>query len=145
MVRPLLRPSSKLTSTGPAAGQPQFGPSPSLRASLDDDATGGTAGAGVTLAEAAALPDAAVVGRAGGGVRVSAGVAVVVGRGSTRGAPSGLTTTPVAGSLAGGATRTTCPTSIRLGFSRLFQVAMSRQFWPDSSAMRMSVSPGLTV
>jgi hypothetical protein len=48
-------------------------------------------------------------------------------------------------SLVGGTTRSTCPTSMMLGFSRLFQRTMSRQFWPFSRPMRIMVSPGLTV
>jgi uncharacterized protein (DUF697 family) len=51
----------------------------------------------------------------------------------------------LASSVPGGATRSTWPTSITFGLSRLFQRAMSRQFWPLSSAMRISVSPGRTV
>ena len=44
----------------------------------------------------------------------------------------------------GGTTRNTCPTSIRLAFSRLFQRAMSFQLWPVSKPIRIRVSPGLT-
>jgi len=50
-----------------------------------------------------------------------------------------------AASTEGETTRSTCPTSIRLGLSRWFQAARSRQFCPVSSATRISVSPGLTV
>jgi hypothetical protein len=48
-------------------------------------------------------------------------------------------------SCPGGLTRNTCPTSIKLGFSRPLHRAMSRQFWPWSRPMRIKVSPGLTV
>ena len=37
------------------------------------------------------------------------------------------------------------PLSIRFGSAKLFQACKSRQFWPESSPMRISVSPGLTV
>ena len=46
---------------------------------------------------------------------------------------------------AGGTTRSTCPTSITFGLSIPFQRATSRQFWPLSRPMRISVSPGFTV
>jgi len=45
----------------------------------------------------------------------------------------------------GGTTRNTCPTSMRLGFSRLFQATTSRQFCPLSRAILITVSPDLTV
>ena len=61
---------------------------------------------------------------------------------STLGAVTGLVATAGA---SGGATRSTCPTSITLGFSMPFQRAMSRQLCPFSRAMRISVSPGLTM
>ena len=55
----------------------------------------------------------------------------------------GLVPTPF-GSAPGGTTRRVCPTSMRLGLSMLFQRAMSRQFCPLSSEIRISVSPGRT-
>jgi hypothetical protein len=49
------------------------------------------------------------------------------------------------GSTPGGTMRRLWPTSMTCGGSRLFQRAMSFQFWPLSRPMRMSVSPGLTM
>ena len=115
-------------------------PIPSLAADLAEGRT--TSRALVDEALARIDDKAGEGGRASARGSVCAGA---TGRASARGADSGLTITPEGASVEGGTTRTTCPTSIRLGFSRLFQVAMSRQFCPDSRAMRMSVSPGLTV
>ena len=50
-----------------------------------------------------------------------------------------------AASMAGGATRNTCSTSITLGLSRPFHLAMSRHAWPWSKAILVSVSPGRTL
>lgn len=66
---------------------------------------------------------------AAGGVRAGS-----VGAGSVATAPP-----------AGGTTRSTWPTSITLGLSSLFQLAMSRQGWPTSVAIFMMVSPARTV
>ena len=52
---------------------------------------------------------------------------------------------PSPGAAPGGTTRTTWPTSMALGFSKLLQRAMSFQLWPCSKPMRIKVSPGLTV
>jgi hypothetical protein len=61
------------------------------------------------------------------------------------GAEDAAETTGAVEPATGGTTRNTCPTSNRLGFSNWFQRARSRQFWPVSSPMRMSESPGRTV
>ncbi len=53
---------------------------------------------------------------------------------------------PFTAAASGGCTRSTWPHfESRSGLSRPFQRAMSRQFWPFSSAMRTSVSPRSTV
>ena len=46
---------------------------------------------------------------------------------------------------AGGSTRSTWPTSITFGLSRLFHLTRSFQFWPLSRPTRIIVSPGFTV
>ena len=101
---PLLRVSSKRSSKAPLTGQEKLSSSPSAWLAP-----------GLTLS--LALPF-----KARGLTRESAA-----------GAGSGVTVTPgltTTGSLPGGATRRTWPTSIRFGFSRAFQRARSRGLWP---------------
>jgi membrane-bound lytic murein transglycosylase B len=105
-------------------------PAVAVAGAVDADAAGAAAAA---LAAGAAWPT--------GGVAPA---------GATDDDATGLDTAPVAGLAAavaatGGTTRSTCPTSIRFGFSRLFQRTMSRQACPVSRPMRITVSPRFTV
>ncbi len=56
-----------------------------------------------------------------------------------------VTVLPGATSPAGGITFSTCPTSRWFGSARLFQRARSRQLWPVSMPILVSMSPGWTV
>src|SRR3990167_1740522 len=99
-------------------------------------------------AAAATGPEAADVA---GCAALAAGAGVLAGAaGVMEEDVTGRVTTPLSDATAceaatGGATRRTWPTSIRFALSRLFQRAMSFQLWPDSSPIRIRVSPGLTV
>ena len=144
MSSPLFFTSSKPASTEPEAGQ-TMATSSSVDVAVVALWTGGT-GAGVTVTGATAV--AVTVDPCTG-----VAVAVPVPAGATgTGAPlAGLFAaitiaggTPI-GTAVGGTTRSTCPTSIRLGLTSAFQRAMSRQLWPVSRPMRVMVSPGLTV
>ena len=127
-----MRCSSKPAVTGWDTGQAQASVSSSEPAAASLVSLTSLAGAAGADAADAALAEAT------GGLASS-------GRVSTLGAvATGLAVTADA-STPGGTTRSTCPTSIRFGFSRLFHLATSRQLWPLSSAMRISASPGLTV
>ncbi len=105
--------------------------------SSDVAAAGAEVGAGIGAGIAAAA--------------LAAGLGVLAAEaGTTADDVTGRVTTPVSVAAAaavgaGGTTRSTCPTSIRLALSRLFQRAMSFQPWPFSRPMRISVSPALTV
>ncbi len=116
MSTPLFFTSSKPASTEPLAGH--------IQVMVPSAGNGRTA----ALAGVSAVAGADETGAA----------AVVV----MDGLVTGLTTTSPSG---GGITRNTCPTSIRFGFSMWFQRTTSDGLWPESSAMRVSVSPGLTV
>jgi hypothetical protein len=125
--------SSKPAITAPVPGQMKTissSPAVAVAGAVDADAAGAAAAA---LAAGAAWPT--------GGVAPA---------GATDDDATGLDTAPVAGLAAavaatGGTTRSTCPTSIRFGFSRLFQRTMSRQACPVSRPMRITVSPRFTV
>src|SRR5438552_13092820 len=112
MARPLLCVSSNVVATGPLAGHIQLmssSPSRLLPAGgegVDDNAT----------------PEAAPL----------AGAALASGRVSTFAEPGGLALFAAFRSVPGAATRNTWPTSIRFGFSRLFHLTRSFQFWPVS-------------
>ncbi|MDQ0586734.1 hypothetical protein QFZ47_000843 [Variovorax paradoxus] len=88
------------------------------------------------------LPTAALAGAAGtttdGGV-----TGLVTAPSEEEEEEAGAAATAVAGPT-GGTTRSTWPTSIRSGFSRLFQRTMFCQLWPVSLPMRRIVSPGRT-
>lgn len=82
----------------------------------------------------------------GTGAWAAGGLALLLAAGA--GAGSGVAVIGVVAPGAapvGGVTRSTWPTSITFGLSRLFQRAMSRHGWLTSVAMRMMVSPGRTV
>src|SRR5438105_1852996 len=137
MASPLVRDSSKTLATGPLAGQIQLMSSSLSRdadADADPDADTGV-GADAATPEAPLLtPEAAPL----------AAVATPSGRVSTFAVVTGRVPAAL-GSVPGGTTRSTCPTSMTSGLSRPFHFTRSFQFWPFSSPMRMSVSPGLTV
>src|SRR5207248_412949 len=125
-------------ATGPLAGQTQSrSSSPASRGAAG--AAGATAtGATADGALATSTGDEAVA------VGAEAPLGASRGRDSTRDGAT-LRADATVGSVFGGATRTTWPTSMTLGLSMLFQRAMSRQFCPVSSPMRISVSLGFTV
>ena len=126
--------SSKPASTvaAPLVGQPQGMSSsgPLAWGAGAGAGVGAGAGAGAGVATVA-VPRATLLAALAGGKAVAAG--------------AGAGAAAVTPGVMGGATRRTCPTSMTLGLSSPFQRAMSFQFWPLSSAMRTSVSPGRTV
>ena len=126
--------SSKPAISAPLAGQMKSTSSAPAEGGGGGEAGAG-AGAGVTPGVVCVATGTAGLAGAGAGAGVPA-----AGRGPSVSAGADATVVP-----AGGTTRSTWPTSMRFGLSRLFQRAMSRQGWFTSVAMRMIVSPWRTV
>ena len=84
--------------------------------------------------------DAPIVATGTGGLLPGAGAAGVPGA-----RPSVMMAGAAATAPVGGTTRSTWPTSITLGLSRVFQRTISRQGWFTSVAIFMIVSPARTV
>src|SRR4051812_7049740 len=134
MSTPLFFTSSNVANTDvlPGAGQPHAMSSSAVRAGPP------ATGTGVDPLVRGALADATGDDAAGAGALAACAAEDAV----TEGRATGRVTTVSDG---GGDTRNTWPASMTFGLSSEFQRTMSRQFWPCSSAMRISVSPCRTV
>src|SRR5690606_24268060 len=139
MDTPLFLASSKPAITVPCAGHTKFSSSAPAESVL-----GGTAGvAGVVADGVAGASGTGSVEESGRDTTPEGATGVTA---AVPGAPAGgLTAATVGGVAPGGCTRKTWPTSRMFGLVRLFQACTSRQLCPLSSAIRNSVSPGLTV
>ena len=120
---------------GPLAGQ--------MKSTSSAPADGGVAGGAATGAGAGAAlaaPGVVCVATGTGGLAgAGAGVGVVL-RGASVNGAAAATVVPT-----GATTRSTWPTSMTFGLSRLFQRTMSRHGWLTSVAIFMMVSPWRTV
>src|SRR6185295_5566642 len=121
IARPLFFASSKPLITAPDAGQVQFTSSSGSRV------VGGAPPADGAVAAAGGIDGGAgvIAGAVSGGAVVVGAEAAGAGRESSGRASTRAVFTPralvAAGSVPGGATRITCPTSSELGLSMLFQ------------------------
>src|SRR5438552_3407994 len=147
MARPLVLASSKGATTGPAAGQAQV---------MSSSFSCAAAGCGVAApVSGTALPEATAFDTGVAPLALASGLDGIGGSGLTVAAEAAVavvsvvvvvaTVEPGTISPAGGATRSTWPTSRWFGSDRLFQRARSRQLWPVSMPFLVSMSPGWTV